>query len=175
MSVTPPTPERLGLHRTLRFAAAPEGKTFYYAKRKKEDHKGHLPVIEFDWEDDNRFRKVMGPFVYAVTDQSGAIRYIGKSWEKFLYQRWLRPQPYIHHRESRDYIIRDLRGGKGPLLMWSSSATELKTLVNRHLTMEDKIFVKALEAHWLHRWGSALWNAGDEELHPGFDDGSYWK
>jgi hypothetical protein len=175
MSAVPPSPQQLGLHGTLRFAAAPDGKTFYYSKRRNEEHKGNLPVIESDWEDANRFRKVRGPFIYAVTDLSGAIRYIGKSWEQFLYQRWLRPQPFIHHRESRDHIIRDLRTGKGPLLMWSSSATELKVLVKRHLAMEDKIFVKALEALWLHRWGSALWNARDEELVSGFDDGSYWK
>jgi hypothetical protein len=41
--------------------------------------------------------------------------------------------------------------------------------------LEDKIFVKAIEALWLRRWGSALWNVRDEELLPGFDDGTYWK
>lgn len=164
----------LGLKKTLSFAAVTEGKTFYYAKRRNELHGGHLPIIESDWEDSYRFRKITGPFIYVVTDVNGAIRYIGKSQEKYLYQRWLRPQPYIHHRESRDYIVRDLQQGRGPLLLWSANASELKALIGCYLNMSDNDFVSALEALWLERWHLALWNAKDERLSPGFDDGSYW-
>lgn len=169
------SPSNLGLTKTLEFSSAPVGKTFYYEKRKKEVSGGHLPVIESQWEDANRFRKIKGPFIYAVTEMGGAIRYIGKSEEKYLYQRWLRPQPHIHHRESRDYIIRDLSQGKGPLLLWSATATELKNLVPWHRLMHDNEFVTALEACWLDRWGTHLWNDRSEPLHPSFNDGEYWK
>src|SRR5947208_2026502 len=96
-----PTPQALKLVRTLEFARAPEGQTFYYHKRRNEQSKGHLPVLEAGWVDDVRFRQIPGPFFYVVADQSGTTRYIGKSWEDWLCDRWIRPQPHLHHKESR--------------------------------------------------------------------------
>ena len=163
------------MSRTLQFASAPTAKTFYYSKRKNEDHCGHLPVIEAGWEDSLRFRRTEGPFIYAVVDHTDRVKYIGKSWEKFLYQRWLRPQPYIHHRESRDYILTELSAGRGPLHLWSATAIELKKRMPGHMTMDDRPFVKALEALWINRWRGSLWNDKLEPLTPGFDDHEYWR
>jgi hypothetical protein len=175
MHVPIPSARVLGLSKTLQFTSAPGGRTFFYSKRKNEDHGGHLPVIESGWEDPHRFRFTEGPFLYAVVDSAGQVKYMGKSWEKFLYQRWLRPQPHIHHKESRDFILTELNAGRGPLHMWSATATELKKRIPRHAAMEDRAFIKALEALWVHRWRDSLWNDRLEPLTPGFDDNEYWR
>ena len=170
-----PSAQDLGLSKTLQFTSAPRGKTFYYSKRKNEEHGGYLPVIESGWEDSYRFRRTEGPFLYAVVDVAGQVKYIGKSWETFLYQRWIRPQPNIHHKERRDFILGELNAGRGPLHMWSATATELKRRIPHHATMEDRSFVKALEALWVDRWRTALWNVKLEPLTPGFHDHEYWR
>ncbi len=175
MSILVPSATQLGLAPTLRFSAAPANKTFYYSKRRKEQHGGHLPVIDSDWEDSLRFRRTSGPFIYAVVDSSDRVRYIGKSWEDYLHQRWLRPQPNIHHRESRDFILAELIASRGPLHLWSATSSELKRRVPAHASMEDRLFTKAVEALWLHRWLPQLWNHKLEALVPDFSDYEYWK
>jgi hypothetical protein len=170
-----PSAFRLGLFRTLQFSDAPSGMTFYYAKRKNEEHLGHLPVITSGWEDERRFRKTEGPFVYAVVDSADVVRYIGKSWEKYLHQRWLRPQSNIHHRESRDHILSELTAGRGPLHLWSATAAELKRHIPHHQTMPDRTLVAGIEAQWVARWFQLLWNNKLEPQVPGFDDREYWR
>lgn len=173
-----PGPERLGLRKTLEFKAAPESKTFFYKKRVKEDYefcrKGWVPIIQPGFEDRFRFRELRGPFLYAVADSEGVVRYLGKSYETTLSSRWIRPTPYLHHKQSRDHIIQELRAGRGPLWLWSTSAAELRPLMPQHDGISDQCLVKALEALWLSRWCSGLWNSKLEPLVPGFDDGSYW-
>lgn len=175
MTPCPPSPLSLALFRTLRFCSAPTGQTFYYAKRRNEPHGGHLPVIESTWEDPIRFRQTIGPFIYAVVDCQDRVKYIGKSWEKYLHQRWLRPQPYIHHRESRDYILSELNVDRTPVHLWSATAAELKRKIPKHAALPDKAFIAALEALWLDRWLPSLWNNRAELLTPGFSDYEYWK
>lgn len=173
-----PSAAALGLSRTLEFSGAPPGQTFYYHKRRDELHGGHLPVIESRWEDPVRFRKTEGPFIYAVVDAAGAVRYIGKSFEKFLQQRWLRPQPYIHHKSTRDRILAELNAERGPLNLWSSTAAEMKQRIPHHSALPDRTFIAGLEALWLQRWRpipGCLWNEKNETLIPGFDDLEYWK
>ena len=170
-----PHPSQLGLSRTLQFTSAPAGRTFYYAKRKNEPNGGHLPVIESTWEDTVRFRRTPGPFIYAVADREDSVKYIGKSWEKYLHQRWLRPQPYIHHRESREHVLAELNAGRGPLHLWSASATEMKRVLPAHASLPDRDLIAALEALWLDRWLPHLWNWRPEPVPPGFTDFEYWR
>lgn len=170
-----PHPGQLGLSRTLQFTSAPVGRTFYYAKRKNEPHGGHLPVIESDWEDAARFRRTLGPFIYAVADHEETVKYIGKSRAKYLYQRWLRPQPYIHHRESRGHILAELQAGRGPLHLWSASAADLKRFLPTYTSMPDGDLITALEALWLERWLPHLWNWRAEPVVRGFTDFEYWR
>ena len=171
----PPTPQALKLVRTLEFAAAPEGRTFYYHKRRNEPSGGNLPVLEPGWIDEIRFRRTPGPFLYAVSDQSGATRYIGKSWEDFLCDRWIRPKPHLHHRESRDHIIAELRSGRGPLMLWSTSAQELRPwLPASNAPLSDRQIVAGAEAECVNRWFDQLWNHQRPKRVAGFSDGEYW-
>lgn len=164
-----PAPEQLHLRKTLEFLDAPVGKTFEY---RGKTHR----VIVPDNEDVYFFREAAGPFIYAVTDATGCIRYIGKSWEDRLYKRWIRPNPFIRHKESRDFIIREIeKGGLAPCL-WSIPIRALCSLVMNPSwrQFDDRTIAKALEALWIDRWREQLWNSKTETRVPGFDDGHYW-
>ena len=80
-----PTPQQLGMTKTLAFVAAPIGQMFFYKKRVSDKCDGNIQVIETANEDAHRYRRLPGPFVYAVADSGGQTRYLGKSLEAFLY------------------------------------------------------------------------------------------
>lgn len=165
-----PTPEQLHLKKTLEFIDIPAGKTFVY---RGKIHRVIMPANE----DSHLFREAAGPFIYAVTDAIGNVRYVGKSWEDRLYKRWIRPTPYIRHKESRDYIIREIeKGGISPAL-WSIPIRTLCSLVQNPMwrQFDDRTIAKALEALWIDRWGQQLWNSKAESRVVGFDDGEYWR
>jgi len=169
--MTLPSPVNLGLHPAFRMVRAPLGKTFFYRGE-------HKRVIETEIIDGQRLRRIPGPLIYAVTDQSGAIRYIGK-WVSPtpLYARWFRHETVHHHKQSRDCYLAELDAGRGPLTVWSASASELRRLLPSAVSLLDHELVVALEGLWVRRWRSQLqWNYQTPKEPPaGFDDGEYWR
>lgn len=171
-----PTPQQLGMTKTLAFVATPAGQTFFYRKRVTADCDGNIQVIQTADEDSHRYRKMSGPFVYAVADSSGRTRHLGKSLEAFLYKRWIRIKGNIHHRESRDYIISEIAAGRSPVWLWSASIDELRIrLPLEAQSLDSGAVAKKLEALWLQRWKSELWNNKYETVDPSFSDGEYWR
>lgn len=163
-------PERLGLIRTMQFVSAPNGQTFYYRKK-------HKRVIEAVCIDEHRLLKLPGPSLYAVTDSGGVVRYIGKHENTTpVGSRWYR-RAFVHHASSRDHIILDLDAGRGPLTLWSAAVTEIRRLMlpDAARALGDIQFLKAIEACWINRWRSQLWNKRAEPEMPGFSDGEYWR
>ena len=163
-------PERMGLIRTLQFVGAPDGQTFYYRKK-------HKRVIEVVSVDEHRLRKLPGPSIYAVTDSGGVVRYIGKHENATpVGSRWYR-HAFVHHASSRNHIISELDAGRGPLTLWSAAVAEIRrmTLPEAALALGDIKLLKALEAHWINRWRSQLWNKRKEPEMPDFSDGEYWR
>lgn len=162
-------PERLGLIRTMQFIGAPDGQTFYYRKK-------HKRVIEAVSVDEYRLRKLPGPSIYAVTDVGGVVRYIGKHENATpVGSRWYR-HAFVHHASSRDHIISELDAGRGPLILWTAAVAEIRRLRLPEATrvLGDIQLLKALEAHWINRWRSQLWNKRAEPEMLGFSDGEYW-
>jgi hypothetical protein len=171
-----PTPQQLGMMQTLAFVATPFGQTFFYKKRVSTECDGNIQVIQTANEDSHRYRRMSGPFVYAVADSKGRTRYLGKSLEAFLYRRWVRIKGNIHHRESRDYIISEIANGRSPVWLWSASIDELRTrLPSETRSLDSKAIAKKLEALWLQRWKPELWNDKYETVDPSFSDGEYWR
>ena len=164
-------PQRLGLHRAFEMIAAPVGKTFFYRNE-------HKRVIEPGWRDEHRLRRISGPLLYAVTDSKGFVRYIGK-WvsETPLYARWFRHDHIHHQTSSRKKFLAELDAGRTPLTVWSASARELRQhrLPAESLCLSDKALVENLEALWIFRWRSDLWNKSCPAISPDFSDGNYWK
>ncbi|NOQ50484.1 MAG: hypothetical protein GQ557_02305 [Mycoplasmataceae bacterium] len=164
-------PEKLGLKKSFEMVDAPKGKTFHYRNEDKR-------VIEPGWCNEHRLRNIKGPLIYAVTDNSGIIRYVGK-WvsDTPLYQRWFRRKHIHHQTSSRNIYISELDQGKKPLTVWSASAVELKKLPlpDATLTMSNRDLVQNLEALWIQRWKPQLWNKNHEPMVSGFTDGEYWK
>lgn len=170
-----PTPQQLGMTKTLAFVDAPSGTTFFYKKRVAKDCDGNLQVIHTGSEDTHRFRKMPGPFVYAVANRDGNTRYLGKSLESYLYKRWVRIKGNIHHKESRDYIIAEILAGRGPVWLWSVSIDELRPKLPLEVqSLDSKAIARNLEALWIKRWKSHLWNDKYEMVDPTFSDGAYW-
>ncbi len=161
--------------KTLAFVDVPSSKTFFYKKRVTEICDGNIQVIQTAHEDSIRFRKLSGPFIYAVADHVGRTRYLGKSLEEFLYKRWIRIKGNIHHKESRDYIITEILAGRAPVWLWSASIDEIRNkLPPKEQLLEPRAIAKKLEALWIQRWKSHLWNDKYETVDPGFSDGEYW-
>lgn len=161
--------------KTLAFVDAPSGKTFFYKKRVATDCDGNIQVIRTGSEDSHRYRKMPGPFVYAVVDSTGNTRYLGKSLEAYLYRRWVRIKGNIHHKESRDYIIAEIGAGRGPVWLWSASIDELRQkLPLEAQSLDSRAIAKKLEALWIQRWKPYLWNDKYETVDPKFSDGEYW-
>lgn len=135
-----------------------------------------MQIIETDNEDILRYRKLPGPFAYAVADSSGKTRYIGKSLETHLCKRWVRIKGNIHHKESRDYIIAEITSGRSPVWLWSASIDELRyRLPFAEQCLESRDIANKLEALWIHRWKSELWNDKIEPVDSKFSDGQYWQ
>src|SRR5688500_10988411 len=85
-------PTMLHMEKAIELSRAlPE--TFFYRGMNKR-------LIDYKVTNDQRWSKIRGPLVYAVTDGYGVIRYIGK-WvtATSLYCRWIRHKA-IHHQES---------------------------------------------------------------------------
>jgi hypothetical protein len=162
-------PKALGLHPTLQMVGAPKGLTFYYRAENKR-------IIEFGWTDEYRLNRVYGPLVYAVTDGGGVVRYIGRHLaETPLRSRWFRHGHIHHHSERRNNYIAELDAGRGPLLVWSAAARELRSrLPGAVQTMVERDLASNLEALWVRRWRNQLWNQQRGQVAVGFDDGAYW-
>lgn len=164
------TPQCLGLEKAIDLVAARQETFFYRGKDKR--------IIDHRVANERRWRGVPGPFVYAVTDRFGLVRYVGK-WESFtpLHSRWLRHDTIHHHEKTRKLYLAELDGGRGPLQVWSISSEEIRArLPESSATMSALDIAKGLEALWIKRWKPHLtWNGRDEKLVPGFDDGEYWK
>jgi hypothetical protein len=163
-----PSPHQLKLQKTLEFVAVPHERTFIYRQTIHQ-------VIEFRTENEYLFRRAEGPFIYAVTDADSLVRYIGKSWETHLYQRWIRPAPYIRHKESRNFIIGELAKNRELPALWSAQIASLKKLLpSAAQGLDHRTIAKGLEALWLDRWFEFLWNEKREALVDGFFDGDFW-
>lgn len=164
------TPQCLGLEKCIELVAARQETFFYRGKDKR--------IIDHAVINERRWRGIRGPFVYAVTDRSGIVRYVGK-WESLtaMHSRWLRHKTIHHHEGTRNLFLAELDGGRGPLQVWSISAEEIRPrLPNPSSKMSAVDIAVGLEALWIRRWKPHLsWNDRDEKLVPGFDDGEYWK
>jgi hypothetical protein len=170
-----PTPQQLGMKKTLAFVGVPSGQTFFYKKRVTKDCDGNIQVIQTAHEDSLRFRKMPGPFIYAVADSTDKTCYLGKSLEAFLCRRWIRIKGNIHHKESRDYIISEILAGRGPVWLWSASIEEIrKKLPLKEQSLDSRAIAERIEALWIQRWKSHLWNDKYETVDRNFSDGEYW-
>jgi hypothetical protein len=143
----------LGLKRAIELVSAPIGKTFFYRNE-------HKRIINHGWRDEHRCRGVRGPLLYAITDNEGIVRYVGK-WvsETPLDSRWYR-RGHIHHQTTtRNHILEVLDAGDGPLNVWSASAKEIRAALSEApATLNDIDFVEGLEALAIRKWRDQLWN-----------------
>jgi hypothetical protein len=165
----PITPNMLGMEKTIELTGA-RHETFFYRNM-------HKRLIDHRVVNEQRWKKIAGPLVYAVTDSTGTIRYIGK-WvtATALSSRWVRHKTIHHQERARNLYIRELDAGRGPLAVWSISVQELRSRLpaNTQSLANDEI-ADALEALWLQRWRNQLsWNHRNEPVREGFDDGDYW-
>lgn len=158
----------LGMEPAFEMISAPVGETFHY---RSEHKRVILPRVVSEF----RLRRVAGPLIYVVADHSGALRYVGK-WvsETPLYARWFRHEHIHHQTSSRRHYIQELDSGRGPLVVWSASASELREKVPKSL-LADAAFVEAIEGLWITRWKQQLWNKNSVSYPIGFTDGEYWR
>lgn len=164
------TPEKLGMEKTIELTAS-RSETFFYRDM-------HKRIIDHKVVNEKRWKNVVGPLVYVVTDNTGNIRYVGK-WvtATSLYARWIRHKT-IHHQEStRNRYLSELDAGRGPLAVWSVSVDELRKKLPANITNQDpKEIAAGLEAIWIQRWKAQLhWNTRLEPVPLGFSDGEYWR
>lgn len=163
-------PEHLGMEKVIEMISARQ-ETFFYRDQ-------HKRIIDHVVLNENRWNKIRGPLIYAVTDHQGIIRYVGK-WvtATALQSRWLRHATIHHQEKARNIYIKELDEGRGPIAVWSISTAELKSrLPAIAQQMLDKDLAQALEALWINRWQKQLlWNSRPEPLTPGFDDGDFWQ
>ncbi|WP_363318714.1 exonuclease domain-containing protein [Rhodoferax sp.] len=163
------SPEQLGMEKVIELTGSRK-ETFFYREK-------HKRIIDHRVVNERRWKKVCGPLLYAVTDHTDEVRYIGK-WvtANALYNRWVRHDT-IHHGEcTRNFYLAELDAGRGPLTVWSISVDELKKkLPSTVSAMHSKDIAVGLEALWISRWKTQLrWNTKLERLTPGFLDGEYW-
>lgn len=153
------SPNSLGMEKVIELVSARQ-ETFFYRQK-------HKRIIDHHVVNARRWKTISGPLVYAVTDYSGIIRYVGK-WESesALYSRWIRHDT-IHHQESaRNFYLDELDAGRGPLAVWSISVQELWAKLPMELKKLTKKDISiGLEALWIQRWKSQLtWNRRDEPV-----------
>lgn len=163
-------PQSLGLERAIELVSAPADSTFFYRNE-------HKRVIEHGWRDEHRCKKIRGPLVYAITDCDGIVRYFGK-WETetSLDSRWYRHKHIHHQTTTRNQILAELDAGRGPLSVWSASIKEIRSQLPRVTdALAEHDLAIALEATWIGRWKSQLWNRQKPALQPGFTDGDFWR
>ena len=164
-----PDPLALGMRAAFTMVAAPAGKTFFYRNE-------HKRVIEAQVLDQGRLREVNGPLIYGVTDQTGVLRYIGK-WisPTPLYARWFRHDHVHHQTSSRTQYLRELDSGRSPLTVWSACSAEIRQLMLTGAPANDTSLIEGIEALWINRWKSQLWNKQTPSIPIDFHDGDYWK
>lgn len=164
------TPERLGMEKAIELTAS-RAETFFYRGM-------HKRIIDHRVVNERRWRGIVGPLLYAVTDGSGQVRYIGK-WvtSTALNARWIRHKTIHHQESSRNIYLTELDAGRGPLAVWSLSVDELKwRLPSSVALMHPKDIAVGLEALWIQRWKDQLkWNTRAEPVPLGFADGEYWR
>lgn len=164
------TPERLGMEKVIELTAS-RTETFFYRDM-------HKRIIDHRVVNEKRWKGIVGPLLYAVTDHSGQIRYVGK-WvtSTSLNARWIRHKTIHHQESSRNIYLAELDAGRGPLAVWSISVEELKhKLPSVVTTLSAKDIAVGLEALWIQRWRSQLeWNTRVEPVPLGFGDGEYWR
>lgn len=162
-------PTILGMEKTIELISAREDTFFYRGMDKR--------LIDYKIINERRWSKISGPLVYAVADNYGYIRYIGK-WEteSALYCRWIRHKTIHHQERARNFYIAELDAKRGPLSVWAVSISELKSRLPIHIQcLPEKLIAQGLEALWIQRWRNQLfWNNRNELVPAGFDDGSYW-
>ena len=164
------TPERLGMERTIELTAS-RTETFFYRDM-------HKRIIDHRVVHEKRWKGIVGPLVYAVTDHTGQIRYVGK-WvtSTALNARWIRHKTIHHQESSRNIYLTELDAGRGPLAVWSISIEELKRKLPSNVSvMNPKDIAVGLEALWIQRWKEQFkWNTRAESVPAGFGDGDYWR
>lgn len=163
------TPNKLRMEKVIELVGARQ-ETFFYRQK-------HKRIIDHRVLNEERWRNVCGPLLYAVTDNSGLIRYVGK-WETktALYSRWIRHDT-IHHSESaRNAYLRELDAGRGPLEVWSISVKELLPFLPVEIRKWDEVRIASnLEGLWIRRWKEQMkWNRRIEPIEPEFSDGDFW-
>ncbi len=164
------TPAMLGMEKTIELIGARQ-ETFFYRGM-------HKRLIDHRVVNEQRWKNIAGPLIYAVTDKSGVVRYIGK-WvtASALRSRWVRHKTIHHQERARNLYIAELDAGRGPLSVWSVSVSELKSKLPTSVQKQtDEDVADALEALWIQRWRSQLsWNQRGEPVSAEFDDGDYWR
>lgn len=162
-------PNMLGMEKTIELIGA-RHETFFYRNM-------HKRLIDHLIVNDQRWRKINGPLVYAVTDSCGVIRYFGK-WESAtaLFSRWVRHKTIHHQERARNFYLSELDDKRAPLSVWSISVSELKSKLPVSIQgLSEKNIAVGLEALWIKRWRNQLdWNHRDEPVPTGFDDGDFW-
>jgi hypothetical protein len=141
-------------------------KTFHYRAKDKR-------VIAFRTLDAHRFEQLSGPLIYTVSDARGLIRYVGRHLGATpLRSRWVR-HGHLHHQESsRNAYIAHLEGGHGELTVACASAAEIHAALPVTRTAANpRALVDGLEALWIHRHRSQLWNSQARAIPAGFTDG----
>jgi hypothetical protein len=158
----------LGMEQAFEMVTAPTNKAFLYRGEYKR-------VIDARVLNESRLRRIAGPLLYVVSDSAGALRYVGK-WVSPtpLYARWFRHENIHHQTSSRRHYLEEIDGGRTPLLVWSSSATELRGRVPTN-QLDDRSLVEALEGLWIQRWRPQLWNKNRPAFPASFSDGEYWR
>lgn len=164
------TPERLGMEKTVELTAS-RIETFFYRDM-------HKRIIDHRVVNEKRWKGIVGPLVYVVTDHSGLIRYVGK-WvtNTALNARWIRHKTIHHQESSRNIYLAELDADRGPLAVWSISIEELKPKLPSIVSaMSPKDIAAGLEALWIQRWKDQFkWNSRIEPVPAGFSDGNYWR
>jgi DNA polymerase-3 subunit epsilon len=164
------TPQQLGMEKAIELTASRK-ETFFYRDM-------HKRIIDHRIVNERRWKEVVGPLLYAVTDQFGHVRYVGK-WvtSTALNARWIRHKTIHHQESSRNIYLAELDAGRGPLAVWSISVDEIKRKLPSHVsTMHPKDIAVGLEALWIQRWKSQFtWNTRAEPVPSGFVDGDYWR
>jgi hypothetical protein len=158
----------LGLEPAFEMVEAPIDRTFFYRSE-------HKRIIQPRVLNEVRLRRVAGPLIYCVADHQGILRYVGK-WvsETPLYARWFRHEHIHHQTSSRRHYLEEIDAGRSPLVVWSASASELRSHTPP-TELTNYAFVEALEGLWVSRWRSQLWNKNRPSFPLTFTDGEYWK
>lgn len=103
-----------------------------------------------------------GPYVYFVSDAAGRLCYVGKSLEKTVLKRWIRPglggpaSHYWSHTNKTAGCVRKIadgvRTGNGPYTLRYTTLQAARTKLGGTVVpdvLEPKAAIKALEDHFI--------------------------